>query len=147
MRCCFLQANSFTWIRAVLVVSVALRSLAAAENPEWPTFRGPNSGGTAAPDAAPPVEFGPSKRLLWKQPLPLGHSSPAVWGDRVFLTAFDPQSRKLELICTTAKTGAIRWRRVAPANQIEETHVVSNPATGTPAVDDSVSMPISGRTA
>jgi len=120
---------------ALVLCAVALRSLAAAENPEWPQFRGPNSSGIAASDAAPPVDFGPSKRLLWKLPLPLGHSSPAVWGDRVFITAFDPQSRKLELICIAAKTGAILWRRIAPANQIEETHVVSNPATGTPTVD------------
>ena len=120
---------------ALILCAVALRSLAASENPEWPQFRGPNSSGIAAPDAAPPVEFAPSKRLLWKQPLPLGHSSPAVWGNRVFLTAFDPQSRKLELICITARTGAVLWRRVAPADQIEKTHVVSNPATGTPAVD------------
>jgi hypothetical protein len=90
------------------------------------------------------VEFGPSKHLLWKQPLPLGHSSLAVWGDRIFLTAFDPKSRELELICITAKTGAILWRRVAPANQIEETHVVGNLATGTPTVDDPMSLNTKG---
>jgi outer membrane protein assembly factor BamB len=65
----------------------------------------------------------------------LGHSSPAVWGDRIFLTSFDPASKKLELIAVSGKTGAILWRRVAPADEIEETHVVSNPATASPAVD------------
>ena len=34
-----------------------------------------------------------------------------------------------------AKNGAILWRHTAPAPQIEETHVVSNPATASPAVD------------
>jgi outer membrane protein assembly factor BamB len=56
-----------------------------------------------------------------------------VWGDRVFLTSFD--SKKLELICVSVKTGAILWRHAAPATQIEETHVVSNPATASAAVD------------
>src|SRR6185503_6967521 len=97
--------------------------------------RGPNTSGVAATDAAPPVEFGPSKRLLWKQSMPLGHSSPVVWGDRIFLSAFDLASKKLELICVAGKTGAILWRRTAAAPQIEETHVVSNPATATPALD------------
>jgi outer membrane protein assembly factor BamB len=98
---------------ALTVCGVVLRSLTAAENPEWPQFRGPNSSGIAASDAAPPVEFGPSKRLIWKQALPLGDSSPAVWGDRVFLTAFDSQSKKLELICITprpARSSGGAWR-------------------------------------
>ena len=120
-------------MRALLLFSVVLRAF--AQSAEWPQFRGPNATGVAAPDARPPLEFGPSKRLLWKQPIPLGHSSPAVWGDRVFLTSFDPASKKLELISVAGKTGAILWRRVAPANAIEETHVVSNPATASPAVD------------
>ncbi len=66
---------------------------------------------------------------------PVGHSSPSVWGDRVFLTSFDTATKKLELICVSAKTGTILWRHIAPAPQIEETHVVCNPATASPAVD------------
>jgi len=112
-----------------------LFAMVLAQAADWPQFRGPNASGVAATDAAPPVEFGPSKRLLWKQALPAGHSSPAVWGDRLFVTAFHPDSKKLELICIHAKTGAILWRRATPAVEIEESHVVSNPATATPAVD------------
>jgi outer membrane protein assembly factor BamB len=99
---------------------------------DWPQFRGPNAAGVAAPDANPPAKLGAAK---WKTPLPVGHSSPAVWGERIFLTSFDTASKKLELICVSAKNGAILWRRTAPAPEIEETHVVSNPATATPAVD------------
>jgi outer membrane protein assembly factor BamB len=121
-------------MRALLLAAVALRVL-AAQDAAWPQFRGPNASGIAAPGAAPPVEFGPSKRLLWQQALPPGHSSPAVWGDRLFLTAFEPASKKLELICVSGKTGEILWRRTAPAAQIEETHAVSNPATASPALD------------
>jgi hypothetical protein len=96
-------------MRALCLFAVALRSLAPAQHgADWPQFRAPNASGVAASDAAPPVEFGPRKRLIWKQPLPPGHSSPAVWGGRIFLTAFDPESKKLELICTSAKTGARR---------------------------------------
>lgn len=118
-------------MRSVLIFAAFSYALAG----DWPQFRGPGSTGIAASDAAPPVEFDPSKRLLWKRPLPLGHSSPVVWGDRVFVNAFDPESKKLELICIAAKTGAILWRQVAPAARLEETHVVSNPATASPVID------------
>src|ERR1044072_1355585 len=106
-------------MRALVLTAVVPRSLAAAQGTEWPQVRGPNASGIAAPDAAPPAEFGPSKRLLWKQPMPLGHSSPAVWRDRILLPAFGAGSKKLELISVAARTGAILWRRIAPANQIE----------------------------
>ncbi len=103
---------------------------------EWPQFRGPSATGVATGDANPPVELSPLKSLRWKLALPVGHSSPAVAGDRIFLTAFTPESKKLELICISAKNGSILWRRAAPPTSIEETHVVSNPATATPALDD-----------
>jgi outer membrane protein assembly factor BamB len=99
---------------------------------DWPQFRGPNASGVAEGDAAPPVKFAEAK---WKRALPVGHSSPSVWGERAFLTSFDTDAKKLEVICVSAKTGAISWRHVAAAPQIEETHVVSNPATASPAVD------------
>jgi outer membrane protein assembly factor BamB len=124
-----------------LVLLAAVGALFAQDPAaNWPQFRGPNASGIAAAGAAPPVEFGTSlpagkQRLLWKQAVPEGHSSPAVWGERIFLTAFDSPSQKLELICLSRKTGAILWRHGAPAEQIEKTHLVSNPATATPAVD------------
>jgi outer membrane protein assembly factor BamB len=101
----------------------------------WPQFRGPNSSGIAASGSAPPVEFGPSKRVLWKQALPAGHSSPVIWRDRIFLTAFDKDSSKLELLCLARKNGDILWRRPIAAEKLEKSHPVSNPASATPAVD------------
>ena len=123
-------------MRALFVLAAALPSIVAGQSAEWPQFRGPNASGIAEPGAAPPSEFGLSKRLLWKRSLPVGHSSPAVWNDRIFLTAFEPDVKKLELICVSAKTGEILWRQATPATEIEETHVVSNPATATPALDN-----------
>jgi len=102
---------------------------------KWPQFRGPNSSGIAASDSALPVEFGPTRRVLWKQTLPSGHSSPAIWGDRIFLTGFDKDSAKLEVLCLARKNGDILWRRPIAAEKIEKTHAVSNPANATPVVD------------
>src|SRR5437016_8939243 len=55
-------------MRALLLAAIVLQSAASAQSANWPQFRGPNASGIAAADAAPPVEFSTSKRLLWKQP-------------------------------------------------------------------------------
>jgi len=101
----------------------------------WPQFRGPGGTGVAPEDTAPPAEFGPDTSLLWKTALPAGHSSPAIWGDRIFLTAFDPSRKTLEVIGLNRTTGAILWRRDVLAEQTEQVHQLNSPATATPAVD------------
>ena len=116
-------------------IMLLLPAIACAQSANWPQFRGPDGSAIAAADAAPPIEFGASAKLLWKVDFPIGHSSPIVWGQRVFLTSFDPVAKKLELVCVSASKGSIEWRRAAPAREIEETHVVSNPATASAVVD------------
>ena len=70
-------------LRALLLLGAAcLATTALADN--WPRFRGPNGTGVAA-DKGVPVKWGAGD-VLWKVELPgLGHSSPVVWGDRLFL--------------------------------------------------------------
>lgn len=101
----------------------------------WPQFRGPNGCAAAAEGMKLPVEFGPDKNVLWKVALPPGHSSPCIWGDRIFLTGFDAVAKKLEACCLDRNTGKTLWRRPAPAEMIEKVHEISTPATGTPASD------------
>ncbi|MBI4660778.1 MAG: PQQ-binding-like beta-propeller repeat protein [Verrucomicrobia bacterium] len=56
----------------------------------WPHWRGPLATGLA-PHADPPVEWSETKNIRWKIALPgKGHSTPAVWGDRVFVTTAVP---------------------------------------------------------
>ncbi len=56
----------------------------------WPQWRGPLGTGVA-PDANPPVQWSETKNIRWKTALPgLGHSTPIVWGDRIFLTTAVP---------------------------------------------------------
>jgi outer membrane protein assembly factor BamB len=58
----------------------------------WPQWRGPLGTG-AAPDGDPPVSWNESDatNIRWKAEIPgRGHSSPVVWGDRIFLTAAIP---------------------------------------------------------
>ena len=61
----------------------------------WPQFRGFNSFGLAHENAKPPVQFGPDQNLLWKVALPIGHSSPCIWDDNIFLTAYIEDEKEL----------------------------------------------------
>src|SRR5215207_10255922 len=54
---------------------------------DWPQFRGPNGSGVSVSTGLPDV-FGPEKNVVWKTPLPPGHSSPVLTRDRVFVTAY-----------------------------------------------------------
>lgn len=98
----------------------------------WPQFRGPNCSGVSESDK-PPASFGPTTNLLWKTAVPPGWSSPCVWNDRVFLTAFD--NGKLLTLGFRRSDGKKLWQQAAPAEQIEEINPVSSPAAATPATD------------
>ncbi|SVA56302.1 uncharacterized protein METZ01_LOCUS109156, partial [marine metagenome] len=59
--------------------------LIQAEN--WPGWRGPNGDGTS-PEKGIPVKWSGTENIAWKVTIPgNGHSSPVVWGNRVFLTS------------------------------------------------------------
>ena len=114
---------------ALLLASLPLH----AETPSWPRFRGPGGAGVAD-NAKPPVEFGPDKNVLWKTETPSGPSSPCVWGERIFLTAFD--AGKLWTLCLDRATGRELWRRDAGAEKIEAfLPNQGSPAASTPATD------------
>lgn len=77
---------------AFSIVIVALALPLAAQRPtapaNWPSFRGSNASGVA--DGQPlPVEWDvpASKNVRWSTSIPgLGHASPIVWGDRLFVS-------------------------------------------------------------
>ena len=121
-------------LSAPLFVSTVSILLTSALHADWPQFRGLNSAGVAN-EAAVPVEFGPGKNELWSVPLNSGHSSPCVVGDSIFLTTYDKDQKKLEVVCVARSEGAIRWRRDVPVDEIETGHPSFNPASSTPASD------------
>jgi outer membrane protein assembly factor BamB len=101
---------------------------------DWPQFRGPNSSGHAQ-GASPPIEFGPGKNELWRVPIGVGHSSPCIVGDSIFLTTSDKEKRSLEVVCIGRADGKIRWRRAVKVGKVEKGHPSFNPASSTPASD------------
>ena len=113
------------------LILTAVHSFAAES--WWPQFRGPNCSGVSE-TAHPPAEFGPGTNQSWKIAVPGGMSSPVVWGDRIFLTAFD--AGKLEVHCYARKDGQQLWKRAVPAEKLEEFHSTEgSPAASSCATD------------
>ncbi len=121
-------------VRIVVFFFAASMLFAGTLRADWPQFRGPNSAGVAH-GAAVPVEFGPGKHELWSLPLGSGHSSPCIVGDSIFLTTYDEDRNRLEVVCIARTEGVIRWRRHVPTDEIETGHPSFNPASSTPASD------------
>ncbi|MBK7600101.1 MAG: hypothetical protein IPJ07_16900 [Acidobacteria bacterium] len=96
---------------------------------QWAQFRGLNGSGVNK--QAPPAQFGPDKNVRWKISTPVGHSSPIIWSNHIFLTGYEPESKTLLALAYHARTGKLLWKRNIPASGIEKTHKVSNPATST----------------
>src|SRR5574341_629132 len=118
-----------------LAAIICLCALAAlADN--WSQFRGAGSRGISA-ETNLPVKWSATENVKWKTKLPgPGHSSPVVWGNRVFLTAHrKAASGELLVLCLDKTTGKILWERKAPAKAIEKVHDTNSPASPTPATD------------
>ncbi|QDU92592.1 outer membrane protein assembly factor BamB family protein [Lignipirellula cremea] len=131
-----------------LTASLALGADAFAQN--WPQFRGPDGNATST-DAQLPLNWNASTNIIWKTELPgRGASSPIVWDDRIYLTAFsgygvddaevqDKTKLQLHVLCINREDGAVIWDQSTPGSP--HTQDVTNRvqdhgyATGTPATD------------
>ena len=115
-------------------IAFALLAATSAYAADWPQFRGPGSRGLAVNSPTLPADIGPESHVLWKTALPPGHSSPAIVGDKIFLTAVSDKDR-LETICLDRKTGSILWRAHAPHETLEKIHGIGSYAQPSPAAD------------
>jgi outer membrane protein assembly factor BamB len=80
-----------------------------------------------------PVEFGPTKNVVWKTLLPPGHSSPVLTNDRIFLTGYG--EKELLVLCLDRGTGKILWQRKLDRPRKEELHKANSPASPSPVTD------------
>ena len=111
-----------------LLVSVSL----AAAPPDWSRFRGPNGSGLSSATRIP-TEFGPDKNLIWRLPLPEGHSSPILHDDRIYLTGF--RGDRLVTLAIDRSKGHVLWERPAPQTKTKIVDKRNNPASPSPAVE------------
>jgi outer membrane protein assembly factor BamB len=119
-------------MKIVAACAVVLLGVSPLFSEDWLQFRGPNSAGVSD-NRNLPVEFGPSKNLVWKTAMPPGFSSPVLVGDHIYLTAVD--NEKLFTLCLDRATGKINWRREIPRTRTGELHKANGPASPSPTSD------------
>src|SRR4051812_14241027 len=156
---------SFRRFIGLLCAAAATGTVTAAEN--WPQWRGPGSQGISA-EANVPAEWSPTKNIAWKTQLPPGHSSPIVWGDRIFLTAsiegepvpgaqavghtvdgqvwLHPDSvaadkrHTLKVLSLDARTGGVLWERTAYEGTVYDARHRRGSFAGPTAITDGATV-------
>lgn len=118
----------------LLMLVVSAVDMPAADS--WPQFRGVNGSARSTATDKLPAKVGPSDNVVWKTPLPPGHSSPVVWSNRIFLTAV--RDEKLLTLALDRSSGKIIWEVEAPHNGLEQIHRIGSHAQATPATDGEV---------
>lgn len=126
--------------RAFLVAALALPGIAPALAQEWTRFRGPNGTGIATGKGIP-VQFTPAD-YAWKLDLPgMGHSSPVIWGERLYVTSAVEETKKRTLYCVRTTDGKVLWTVTEDYDQYPR-HRLNSHASASAAVDrDRVYLP------
>ncbi len=151
---------------ALIAALAALPALAAEPAAsDWPAFRGADGSGIALSGPGPAADLDPARDLLWKARIEgLGHSSPIIVGDRVFLTtaivgdvipgAAAPEHtfggrpfvhpmavdgnrhHTMKVMAVDTEAGDLLWSRTAYAGRVyDDRHSESSYASPTPVSD------------
>ena len=102
---------------------------------EWPGWRGPRGDGTSR-ETGIPVRWSETENIRWKVSIPgKGHSSPIVWGDRIFVTTCLEKEEKRVLLCLSRSDGHVFWERAVLSAALERNHNLNSFASATPVTD------------
>ncbi|MHC4205069.1 MAG: PQQ-binding-like beta-propeller repeat protein [Planctomycetota bacterium] len=140
----------------MLCVTLIVPELTTAQN--WPGWRGDGRG--ISPEKNLPLKWSEDEGVKWKTPIPgAGHSSPIVWGKRIFVTtavAEDPNVESFRggmymggnrnkpdesgyayrVICLDLNQGNVLWSKaVARQNPKTRRHTKNSYASETPITD------------
>jgi len=109
----------------------------ASENDslQWTQFRGSDRMGIDEHARAP--ETWDSSDYNWNITLPgIGHASPVVWGNRIFITSADDSTNSGYVMAVDELDGKFLWKKEFKVTDLA-LHKNNNLASATPAVDES----------
>jgi len=145
-------------VKLACSVMICMCLFIGARAQNWSSFRGPKASGVADVQSVP-THWDAEKTLniRWKTPIPgLGHSSPIIWGNKVFITTainsdgkttFSPKDGGIDLAkddmkhswriyCLDKNTGRILWERTAHEGiPRARRHIKASQANPTPVTD------------
>jgi len=125
---------------AVLVAAAGIGALAIAQAAAageaqngWTRFRGPNGQGVSRAEGLPVTWT--DGDYLWKVGLKGGgHSSPVIWGDRVFITSADQKTATRYIACFRVSDGSPLWTKSYAGTPCKQNRLNAY-ASPTPALD------------
>ncbi|MEN9576426.1 MAG: hypothetical protein RL514_4281 [Verrucomicrobiota bacterium] len=142
-----------------LSASLSPALVSGAEKGNWPSFRGPGAAGVLEGlDLPARWDAGTGQGIRFKVAIPgLAHSSPVIWGDRLFVTTAvsserdasfkpglygsgeasrDQSAHAWQILCVDKKSGKLLWEKTATqGNPKDKRHIKSSYANSTPATD------------
>ncbi|HEX5707001.1 MAG TPA: PQQ-binding-like beta-propeller repeat protein [Pyrinomonadaceae bacterium] len=143
--------------RVLSLTLLIVAGVVSASAQNWPQYRGPRASGVADGMKTPTAWDGvKGEGVVWKTPVPgLSHSSPVVWGERVFVItavsseppavnvkdkgiglARDEARHAWKIYALERKTGKILWERTAHEGVPRaRRHIKATQANSTPATD------------
>jgi outer membrane protein assembly factor BamB len=122
-------------IRCILWAGIAAFVALQAQNlhaENWPQWRGPFFNGSTT-ETGLPDHWTRTENMEWIAPLPgKGGSTPAIWGDSIFVTTSD-QDRNLAILCLKSADGNFQWQKVVAEGDRDAAK--NNMASPSPATD------------
>ncbi len=125
---------------------------------QWGSWRGPVGTGIA-PHGNPPTTWSEDENIRWKTPIPgSGHSTPVVWGDRIYVTTAIPHGEhiaaefdrnhgahdnvapdrrfKFDILAINRRDGSVLWQKTLRDEQPHDgTHETGGWASASPITD------------
>jgi outer membrane protein assembly factor BamB len=132
-----------TFRRSLSTLFVFVLAALPASAGNWPQWRGP-TGNSVSTEKGLPLTWSDEKGVVWKCPLPgEGASTPAVWGDAVFVTC--QKGEDLLLLKIDKGSGKVAWQRKVGSGVIvrktakprgeQKFHTLQNLASPSPVTD------------
>jgi outer membrane protein assembly factor BamB len=101
----------------------------------WTRWRGPSGQGLVVGTNYTDT-WSDTEHIKWRVPVPgLGHSSPIVWKDHLFITTATDDGAKMWLLAFNRATGRQLWQATVPSSGIEHVYAKNSRASATPTTD------------
>jgi outer membrane protein assembly factor BamB len=120
-------------MKSLATITLLLAVGFPARAQEWSRFRGENGAGISRTKSIPSRIK--DSDIHWKRELPgSGHSSPVLWGNRIFVTSTGDKSGGLSVLCMDAADGRLLWQHDFALTPFSR-HAFNSYASSTPCVD------------
>jgi len=117
-----------TFLAAIIIILASV-----SQGQEWTRFRGPNGQGISNAKTIPVRWTG--EDYNWKVKLPGGgHSSPVLWGEKLFITSGDQQAGNSIIFALNVSDGRVLWQKKYSLRKYRPNKLNSY-ATSTPVVE------------